>query len=73
MAERTGPKYTDWSMPVLLPPGINSTFDELFPMVASDGKTIYFSSNRDANGFDIYEATLPYDIQSKIFHSFPGY
>lgn len=73
MAERTGPKYTDWSIPILLPIGINSIYDDLFPMVASDGKTIYFSSNRDANGFDIYEATLPLDIQSKIFHSFPGY
>jgi hypothetical protein len=74
MSERIGPKYTDWSKPVLLPSPINSDKDDIFPMIASDGKTIFFSSNRDGgSGLDIYEATLPEDIQNKIFHSFPGY
>ena len=74
MSERSGPKDDDWSKPVRLPAPINSEKDEMFPMIASDGKTIYFSSTRnDGKGFDIYEATLPEDIQSKIFHSFPGY
>lgn len=75
MASRTGPKDDDWSNAVLLPSEINSEGDNLFPMIADDGKTIYFSSNRSGGygGYDIYEATLPEDIQNKIFHSFPGY
>lgn len=74
MSERIGPKSTDWSNAVLLPPGINSEKDDSFPMIASDGKTIYFTSNREeGKGFEIYEATLPLDIQNKIYHSFPGY
>jgi ribosomal protein L24E len=75
MSERTGPKNTDWSPAVLLPSGINSEdHNDTSPMVASDGKTIYFASDRnEGNGFDIFEATLPQDIQDKIFHSFPGY
>jgi ribosomal protein L24E len=74
MSERIGPKSTDWSNAVLLPPGVNSEKDDSFPMIASDGKTIYFTSNREeGKGFEIYEATLPLDIQNKIYHSFPGY
>jgi Tol biopolymer transport system component len=74
MAERTGKSYTDWTTPVALPAEINSEFDEVSPMVASDGKTLYFASNRkgDSN-FDIYEATLPEDIQRKLAGSFPGF
>ena len=74
MSEHIGPKDIDWSKPVRLPSPINSDKDDICPMIASDGKTIYFSSNREGgSGLDIYEATLPVDIQNKIFHSFPGY
>ena len=75
ISSRIGPKDDDWSEAQLLPGEINSDGDNLFPMIANDGKTIYFSSNRSGGfgGFDIYEATLPEDIQAKIFHSFPGY
>ncbi|MFI5263449.1 MAG: TolB family protein [Candidatus Kapaibacterium sp.] len=73
MASRTGPKDDDWSDPVLLPAEINSDdADDMFPMVARDGKTIYFSSNRSGGygDFDIYKAQLPVDIQAKIAKSF---
>ncbi|MFI5263450.1 MAG: hypothetical protein ACHQM6_02935 [Candidatus Kapaibacterium sp.] len=71
MSERTGPKDIDWAKPVLLPSPINSDKDDIGPMVASDGKTIYFSSNRDGgSGLDIYEAELPQKIQTLIYESF---
>ena len=75
MSERLDPDTDDnWSEPIRLPAPINSEKDEMFPMVANDGTTIYFSSTRnDGKGFDIYEATLPEDVQNKIFHSFQGY
>ena len=75
MSLHIGPNDEDWSEALLLPGEINSDGDNIFPMIAADGKTIYFSSNRSGGhgGFDIYEATLPQDIQAKIFHSFPGY
>ena len=71
MSEHIGPKNTDWSKPILLPSSINSDKDDMFPMIAADGKTIYFTSNRDGgSGLDIYETTLPPDIQAKIANSF---
>lgn len=74
MSERIGSNDIDWSEPIRLPAPINSEKDEMFPMIANDGKTIYFSSTRDeGKGLDIYETTLPEDIQNKIFHSFSGY
>lgn len=75
MALHAGPNDDDWSEAISLPGEINSDGDNIFPMIASDGKTMYFSSNRSGGygEFDIYEATLPEDIQNKIFHSFPGY
>jgi len=74
MSEHIGPKNTDWLPAVLLPPGINSEFDDSSPMVAPDGKTLYFASDRvSANRLDLYEATLPQNIQDKVAHSFPGY
>ncbi len=74
MSEHIGSRDIDWSKPILLPSPINSDKDDISPMITSDGKTIYFSSNRDGgSGLDIYESTLPEDIQNKIFHSFPGY
>jgi hypothetical protein len=73
MSQRTGPKITDWSKAVLLPEPINSNLDAMTPYIERDGKKILFSSNRDKEGFDIYEATLPEDIQRLIAPSFPGY
>jgi Tol biopolymer transport system component len=75
MAEHIGPKATDWSTPILLPLGLNSTdHNDMSPVIARDGKTIYFASDRNSgSGLDIYEATLPIDIQNKIADSFPGY
>ena len=71
LSQRTGPKETDWSKAVLLPFPINSDKDDSYPMIAPNGKTIYFSSNRDGgSGMDIYEAELPLKIQALIAESF---
>ncbi len=72
MTARTGAGDKDWSAATLLPSEINSEEDDMFPMIASDGKTIYFSSNRTGGfgDFDMYQAYLPPDIQAMIAKSF---
>jgi hypothetical protein len=70
-SEHIGPKDVDWSVPVLLPSPINSDKDDMYPMIANGGKTIYFSSNRESGtGLDIYEAELPQKIQAMIAESY---
>lgn len=41
---------------ILLPPSINTRFNETSPVLSSDGKTLFFSSNAGVNhgGLDIY-------------------
>jgi outer membrane protein OmpA-like peptidoglycan-associated protein len=47
-----------WGKPVNLGPGINSKYDEDFPFIHPDGKTLYYTSNGLASmgGQDIFKA-----------------
>jgi peptidoglycan-associated lipoprotein len=48
-----------WSTPVNAGPQVNSEFDEIWPHLGADGKTLYFSSNgrpENFGGFDVYSA-----------------
>ncbi|OIP00646.1 MAG: hypothetical protein AUJ98_07355 [Bacteroidetes bacterium CG2_30_33_31] len=49
-----------WSDPVNMGEGVNSAYWESQPSISSDGKTIYFVSNRKGGfgGSDIYKVTL---------------
>ncbi len=49
-----------WSDPQNLGKEVNSPYDEKFPFLALDGRTLYFSSNRlqGAGGFDIFTSTF---------------
>jgi hypothetical protein len=49
----------NWSTPQNLGPTINTAFDEDFPNISPDGKTLYFSSKGHASmgGYDIFKAT----------------
>ncbi|MBP5210877.1 MAG: PD40 domain-containing protein, partial [Bacteroidales bacterium] len=49
---------TLWSPPTLASPAITSSKDEIFPMLSSDGKTLYFSSQglSGMGGFDLYQS-----------------
>ena len=57
MSEKLG---NGWSIPVNLGEPINSSFSEKQPSLTSDGKTLYFSSNRPGGkgGMDIWVSTL---------------
>jgi outer membrane protein OmpA-like peptidoglycan-associated protein/tetratricopeptide (TPR) repeat protein len=47
----------NWTLPENLGPTINSPYDECHPFLATDGRTLYFSSNRSDRsfgGFDIF-------------------
>lgn len=56
-----------WSESALLGGEVNSSYNELYPMLHTDGVTLYFSSDRvgGLGGYDIYKAT--YDTQKKKF------
>jgi Tol biopolymer transport system component len=67
------PKWSEWSTPVNLGAGINTSFSEAAPAISQDGLTLYFVSNRpgvapDAFGDqDLYVARresvdLPWDF-----------
>ena len=46
----------EWSSPINLGPEINSSFDESYPFLSSDGKTLFYSTNnsqRSLGGYDI--------------------
>ena len=47
-----------WSEPEDLGATINTPFDEVFPYISADGKTLYFSSNGHygMGGFDVYRS-----------------
>lgn len=51
-------KNSSWSSPQLLPPPINSQYNEIFPSIDNE-KNLYFASDRPEGmgGFDIYKAT----------------
>lgn len=48
----------EWSEPLNLGPTINTPFDEDFPNISPNGKTLYFSSRGHASmgGYDIFKA-----------------
>ncbi len=50
------PEHRLWSEPLSLGPTINTAGDEITPYLASDGITLYFSTNgrKDSEGFDVY-------------------
>jgi len=49
-----------WTSPLALDSIINTPFDERFPYVTPDGKTLYFSSNGHSGmgGYDLYKSTF---------------
>jgi tetratricopeptide (TPR) repeat protein len=51
---------SSWSEPQNLGPAINTIYEEDFPQLSEDGKTIYFSSqgHNSMGDFDIFKATL---------------
>jgi tetratricopeptide (TPR) repeat protein len=54
-----------WSEPQNLGPVVNSAFDEDFPNISPDGKTLYFSSkgHTSMGGYDIFKSTFDETIQ----------
>lgn len=79
------PKWSEWSPPVNLGPGINTSFVEAAPTISKDGLTLYFNSNRDDPQGDLYVAKregveLSWDqpvnlgdtINTAIFEGFPA-
>ena len=56
-----------WTVPSLLPKEINSDSDESFPILSSDSKQLYFSSNKPGGmgGYDIY--STEFDSSSQIW------
>jgi outer membrane protein OmpA-like peptidoglycan-associated protein len=53
-------KGDDWSKPYDLPPPVNTPGWESQPSLSSDGRTLYFVSNRKGGygGYDIWKSTL---------------
>jgi len=47
-----------WSIPVNLGPTINTQYDEMFPVISADGKTLYFASqgHKSMGGYDVYKS-----------------
>ena len=47
-----------WSIPVNLGPTINTQYDEMFPIISADGKTLYFASqgHKSMGGYDVYKS-----------------
>lgn len=47
-----------WSTPINLGPTINTQYDEQYPYVSFDGKTLYFSSmgHNSMGGFDVFKS-----------------
>ncbi|HEV8515381.1 MAG TPA: OmpA family protein, partial [Cyclobacteriaceae bacterium] len=52
-------KNDRWTEPINLGSSINTSLQEWTPSISTDGKTIYFASNRQngLGGFDIYQST----------------
>src|SRR5690348_11963305 len=54
---QAGSKFTEWSAPVNLGPGVNSSYVDFAPAISKNGLSLYFSSDRpDQNlgGTDLY-------------------
>ncbi|MBI2721018.1 MAG: PD40 domain-containing protein [Bacteroidetes bacterium] len=56
-----------WALPQKLPPSINTIYNEDFPYLSSDGKTLYFSSegHNSIGGYDLFKTT--WDVEQNIF------
>lgn len=54
-----------WAQPQNLGPAINTPYDEDFPNISPDGKTLYFSSNgyTSMGGYDIFKADINPETQ----------
>ena len=52
----------DWSEPVRLPESINTPYDDNFPYLQPDGKTLYFSSkgHNSMGGYDIFRCSYDF-------------
>jgi Tfp pilus assembly protein PilF len=50
----------EWGEPEKIPDGINTNYDEDYPVVVDNGMTLYFSSkgHNSVGGYDIFKATL---------------
>jgi hypothetical protein len=48
-----------WGLPVNLGPTVNTQYNESFPLISHDGKTLYFCSqgHRSMGGYDIFKST----------------
>ncbi len=48
----------DWSIPVNLGPTVNTQYDEMYPVISHDGKTLYFASqgHKSMGGYDVYKS-----------------
>lgn len=53
----------DWALPINCGPFVNTPYDEDFPYLHPDGKTLYFSSNGHSTigGYDIFTSTRQND------------
>jgi tetratricopeptide (TPR) repeat protein len=49
----------DWGIPINLGPTINTPYDEDYPNLSADGKTLYFCSkgHNSMGGFDVFKST----------------
>jgi Tol biopolymer transport system component len=78
-------KWSEWSTPVNLGVGINTSFSEASPAISRDGLSLYFNSNRTDPQGDLYVATresvdhpwnepvnLGDTINSAMFEGFPA-
>lgn len=54
-------------VPIVLTKSINSSLDEDFPYITSDGQTLYFASTGFDNlgGYDVFKSTLMSDITTR--------
>ncbi|MBR4620794.1 MAG: PD40 domain-containing protein [Salinivirgaceae bacterium] len=50
----------DWCQPTSLGKTVNSQYDELYPMLSTDGKKLYFCSNgtKSMGGFDVFVCSI---------------
>ncbi|MGB0917813.1 MAG: hypothetical protein ACPGU4_09495 [Flavobacteriales bacterium] len=48
----------EWATPVNLGPTINTQYDEMYPVISHDGKTLYFASqgHKSMGGYDVYKS-----------------
>jgi hypothetical protein len=55
-----------WSKPTMLPSSINTEFDEDYPFLHPNGKTLYFSSkgHNSMGGYDVFKTTYNAETQT---------